>query len=284
MGLKNLGDALKIRNKIINAFELASFSQDESERRRLLSAVVIGGGPTGVELAGELAGFMGVTLYDYYRCPGIKKEEIRVTLICTSADVLPQFPVPMRSVALEVLRSRGVDVRLATKATELSAGQVKLDNGEVLDAETILWVAGVSPKPWEIAGTEREPSGRLKVDSNLRLVGANNIFSLGDVSGTSPMLAQVAVQQAKTVAHNIEALINSQELKAFHYFQRGLLVSLGQWSAVGHFFGATFSGRLMWWIWRTVYLFNFLSWRKRFKIAAEWTVNLFYPRDISRLS
>ena len=97
------------------------------------------------------------------------------------------------------------------------------------------------------------------------------------------MLAQVAVQQGYTVAQNIYSLVNKEELTPFEFEQLGLLISVGQWYAIGNFFGITFRGKIMWWVWRTVYLFNFLSWRKRFEIVSEWTQNLFYPRDITYL-
>jgi NADH dehydrogenase len=126
------------------------------------------------------------------------------------------------------------------------------------------------------------------VNKHLSSIDRPEVLILGDVAvveeQTLPMLAQVAVRQAKVIAYNIEAQLLGRERRVFHYHSRGVLLSLGSWFAVGQIGGVTISGRFAWWLWRTVYLFNFLSTRKRLRIAAEWTINLFYPRDISKLS
>jgi NADH dehydrogenase len=140
---------------------------------------------------------------------------------------------------------------------------------------------------------------RLSVDQYFRLTGQERIFALGDVAGyvdsnekqvegkpprSLPMLAQVAEAEARSVASNIIASIREKKLKEFHYRSKGSLVSVGQWFAIGEFFFFHTSGKLMWWIWRTVYLFKFASWKKRIHIGFEWTLDLFYPRDITKLN
>ena len=166
---------------------------------------------------------------------------------------------------------------------EVKPGKIIFKDNSYLEAGTIIWVAGVKPAPIELGTIEREKSGRIKIDEFLRIVNQPNIFSLGDVSGTHPMLAQVASQQAKTVAHNIGATISASPLSPFVYREKGLLVSLGQWYAVGKIYGVVMKGPLMWFIWRGTYLFNFHSWRKRTKIVMEWIINFFYPRDITEV-
>jgi hypothetical protein len=174
---------------------------------------------------------------------------------------------------------------------------VNLENGQMISGKTVLWVAGVTPNlpqlPLEI---KRHQSGRIFVNKFLEAEGVKDIFVLGDIAtlipenndqkptSPTPMLAQVAVQEAKIVATNIIAKINNAPLNKFELKLKGSMVSLGQWMAIGEIFGVKISGKLTWWLWRTVYLFKFISWRKRFKIALEWTIGLFSKRDITRLS
>ena len=148
---------------------------------------------------------------------------------------------------------------------------ITFKDGRTLKAHTIVWVAGVT------AG----PQGRTEINSFMQTISNPEVFALGDVAGKYPMLAQVAVQQAKTVAYNIYALKNKIPLKEFVFKQKGLLISIGQWYAIGSFGSFVFRGKIMWMVWRIAYLSNFISWRKKFEIASEWTTNLFYPRDIT---
>ncbi len=279
--LKDIHDAHVIRKTIIDTCEKGAHIQDETERRKMLSVVIVGGGATGVELAAEVIEFMQETLCSYYRSCHMKKADMQVTVVAASPELLPPFPPALRTIAKNELVRKGVKVLTGETVTEVKPGKIIFADKSFLEAGTIIWVAGVKPSTMDIAGAEKEKNGRIKIDEFLRVTGPSNIFALGDVSGTAPMLAQVASQQAKTVAHNIGATISATPLAPFVFHEKGLLVSLGQWYAAGKIFGVTMKGPLMWWIWRTVYLFNFHSWRKRFKIAAEWTVNLFYPRDIT---
>jgi NADH dehydrogenase len=189
----------------------------------------------------------------------------------------------MRAIALSQLKKKGIEVITDTMVTKVEPNLITFADGKSLKANTIIWVAGVKPSLSEIKGIEIGPKGRLEINEYLQSIKNLEIFGLGDSAGTHPMLAQIAVQQAKTVANNIYALVNNKELEKFTTKIKGLLISLGQWSAAGQFRKITLSGPIMWWIWRTIYLFNFNSWKKRFEIVIEWTINLFYPRDITHL-
>jgi NADH dehydrogenase len=281
--LKNLNDALVIRKRIIDTCEKAAHIADDEERKRLLSVVVVGGGATGVELSSEIIEFMQETLCSYYKntCH-LKKEDIQVTVVAASPDLLPPFPPELRAIAKNELIRKGIKVMTGETVTEVKQNRIIFKDKSFIDAGTIIWVAGVKPVSPDI-NVEKEKNGRIKIDEFLRVAGKTDIFSLGDVGGTAPMLAQVAAQQGRTVAENIRATIDNTPLVAFKFHEKGLLVSLGQWYAAGKIFGVVLKGPIMWWIWRTVYLFNFHSWRKRFKIGVEWTVNLFYPRDITEV-
>jgi NADH dehydrogenase len=284
--LKTLEDAIVLRKHILETCEIAV----NTKNKDLLTTAIVGAGPTGVELAAEFIEYMQHTLCTYYKNSGFTKEDIKVNLLTTTPDIISQFPQDMRDIAMTELNKEGVKVLTNTIVTKVEPNLLTFKDGGSLKAHTIVWVAGVAPYFNNIKGITDvatvSAKNRIETNEFLQSTKYPEVFSLGDVSGTSPMLAQVAVQQGKVVAENIYALVDKKELMKFEFKQKGLLISIGQWYAIGNFkigsYSFTLKGRLMWWIWRTVYLFNFLSWKKRFEIAGEWTLNLFYPRDIGR--
>lgn len=289
--LKNLRDAISLRNRLIDMFEKASITKDLLKRQALLSFGIVGGGPTGVELVAEMAELFWDNIIKMY--PGVfAQNEIKLYLFSQAPELLSVFHQSLREEALQVLKNRGVDVHLATTITEVTKDGVILQGGTVIPMETIIWAAGTMPNTPTFSGkVEVDTGNRIRVDQYLNVVGEQNVFALGDVASlidlqTSkpiPMLAQVAVAQAKIVATNITARIKGdQALRPYIYRLKGSLVSLGQWNAVAEVFGYRFSGRFAWYLWRTVYLFKFISWEKRFKIALDWTVGIFSLRDITR--
>ncbi|MEN9562414.1 MAG: hypothetical protein RIR73_658, partial [Chloroflexota bacterium] len=275
----------------------------------LLSFVVVGGGATGVETAAELAEFIhGMTRRyysghencdpnDYHIC---KPEEPFITLIHTGPELLQMFKPSMRAAAEKRLRKSGVVVQLNSTVSEVTGQGIKLSSGTMIPSATIIWAAGVKPIIPHFEGDQpAQIMGRLAVDEYFRVSGDPHVFALGDVAGyvdrdvlnedptktkTLPLLAQVAEGQSKIVAKNIISSIRKKPLSDFHYHSKGSMVSVGQWFALGEISTLAFSGRLTWWIWRTVYLFKFASWKKRIRIAFEWTMELFYPRDITKLT
>ncbi len=307
--LKNLLDAARIRSQVINMFEQAILLTDKVERAKLLSFVVVGGGATGVETAAELADFVhGITkryyggekdcLPDDYRI--CKPEEPFVTLIHTGPELLQMFKPSLRVAAEKRLRNDGVIIQLNSTVIEVTGQGIKLASGTHIPSATIIWAAGVKPIIPHFEG-DMPPlmMGRLAVDEYFRLSADPHIFALGDVAGyvdrdilntdptkskTLPLLAQVAEGQAKTVGDNIISSIRKKPLKDFHYHSKGSMVSVGQWFALGEIFTLEITGRFTWWMWRMVYLFKFASWKKRIRIAFEWTLEMFYPRDITKLT
>jgi len=290
--LKNLYEAMSIRHRIIDLFEEASAHPDPTEKKRLLSFTVVGGGATSVEFSAELAEFAHETMANYYCARTISKADVTVNLVTGDNELIKQFHPKLRVKAKEVLESIGVNIRFNTPVKQVDTENVLLADGTSIPSHTTIWLAGVTPLfPVLNGGVALHSSKRLDVDRYLRSTSMENIFVLGDAAASLsehdhrplPMLAQVAVNQARTVARNIKASIRKTKLEAFTYKSKGSLISVGQWMALGDIFGVQISGRFTWWLWRTVYLFKFVSWRKRFKIAAEWTVNLFYPRDITKV-
>ncbi len=277
--LKHLNDAITLRNHIIETFEKASDSNCADN----LTFAIVGAGATGVELAAELVEYVKETLHSYYDNSKIKKEDIKISLITNTAQVINVFPERMRVLAELSLKDRGINLITNATVSKVENGQITFADSTTLKAHTIIWVAGVKPSLSSIKGIDIGQKGRMDINEYLQNTNDPTIFGLGDASGTLPMLAQIAVQQAKTLAYNIYAHKGGHRLHKFETNIKGLLISLGQWNALGNFHGITLSGPIMWFIWRTVYLFNFNSWKRRLEIAIEWTVNLFYPRDITYL-
>lgn len=290
--LKDLSDAIEMRERIIDAVEDTSCIENAEQRKKDLSFVVVGGGATGVEVVAEIAEFLD-TLFDQYfkKVSNIQKEDISVHLVHTASDVLGMLHQSLRVKSMERLKKLGINLHMNVTVTEVTSRAVEFSDGNSIDTHFVFWAGGVIPSlPKFVSYEPTLVCGRLATDAFLRLKGDAHVFVLGDTAQVDtregkgyPALAQVASKQGRVVAHNIIALINRKPLKEFSYHLKGVLVSLGQWYAVGQIYGFTLSGRFMWWIWRTVYLFNFHSWSKRFKIAFEWTEALFSPRDITKL-
>jgi NADH dehydrogenase len=307
--LKDLSDAARIRSQIIDTFERALLISDPVERARLLSFVVVGGGATGVETAAELAEFVHGMVKRYYSATkgcdlddprSCKPEEPMVTLIHAGPEVLQMFAPSLRAAAQKRLRDSGVVLNLNATVTEVTPHGIKLSSGAVIPSATVIWAAGVKAITPHFEGAMPVVAGgRLAVDEFFRVGGDSSVFALGDVAGYTdpkarvvdpakakplPMLAQVAAQQACVVADNLVAVIRRRSLKQFSYHSKGSMVSVGQWFALGEILSLKIAGRLTWWLWRTIYLFKFASWKKRFRIAFEWTLEMFYPRDITKLT
>ncbi len=306
MPLKNLGDAMVIREKIINSFEMAVMSENLADKKRLLSFAVVGGGATGVETVAEVAEFV-CEIRKKYLNKKYKLPTALIYLISSGPEILKPFNQKIRQLAEEHLREIGVNIMLGVSVSSVESGVINLDGRKTVTADTIIWAGGVTPTvPKFFADQPENVSGRLSVNEFLQMKNRNNVFVLGDCaweesekdaisamgvlngSATSapgrPMLAQVAVAQSKVVAENIMASVSGLPMLPFVFKSKGNFISLGQWYAAGEIFGLTISGKIAWWVWRTVYLFNFASWEKRLKIAFEWSLNLFLPRDTTKLS
>jgi len=306
MPLKSLADAAAIRSRVIDAFEQAMFSADQTERARLLSFVVIGGGPTGVETVAELEEFvcgMARRYYGHIEFGQGKKieDDISVTLVHTGLEILPQFMPKLRAAATEHLRRKKIKLLFGKTVTAVSPKSLAFADSTTIPAGVVVWAAGVKPIIPRFSNSSGAApilaGGRLVVDAHFRLSSDERIFVLGDAAGytpPAPFLAQIATAQAKVVAGNVMASIRQKPLKPFAFALKGSMVSIGQRFAIGQFtppilhrFGAgqfALSGFIAWWMWRTVYLFKFASWKKRLRIMADWTFELFWPRDITRLS
>ncbi len=291
--LKSIADAENIRAAIIDAFEKALYDIDPEVRRRQLSFVVVGGGATGVEVAAELSEFIDGIVERYYRETNhCKPEEPQISLVHAGKELLEMFPPRLRAAAEKRLRENKVSIHSSATVTSVTQNGLILGGEMTIPASTIIWAAGVKPVvPHFEDGMPPLVGGRLAVDEFFQVKDCEHIFALGDASGyidtrknegkSLPMLAQVAVGEAGKVAYNIMASIHNKRLRSFKYRSKGSMVSVGQWFAIGEIFSMKIAGKFTWWLWRTVYLFKFASWKKRIRIMFEWTLDIFYPRDIT---
>ncbi len=287
--LKTLDDAIKLKGHLIDMVDKASLEMDPGKRKEMLSFVIVGAGPTGVELTAEMEEFLRHTFSKYYKKEVI--DDISIKLIQRGEEILPQLSKPLRGRGAKTLEKKGVEIFLNSSVKKVEGGMVELEDGRILKSKTIVWVAGVKPAyvPF-LKEVACEVGGRVKVKDTLDLDCYPYVYAIGDVAGhksedgaLSPMLAQVAVKQSSVVAHNIKNHMEGRTLKSFFYKSSGSFVSLGKWMAIGEVHGLKIYGHFAWFVWRTIYLSKLVSMRKKVKVAVDWTMNIFSARDISRL-
>lgn len=286
--LKTIEDAIKIKNQIITKMECASHTQDNEKRKIKLRFAVIGGGPTGVELVAEIEEFISDTFTKYYSKEIIN--DVSICLIDRGSELVSNFNKKIRDKSLKTLKNKKINIILNVSVDKIEEHKIHLSDGQVVEAETIIWVAGIKPANLFFSGAiDKDKSGRIMVNEYLQSTSYGNIYALGDTACFTqnnqalPALAQVAEKESGIVAENILRQIKNKPLLGFKYKQTGTLMSLGRWKAVGELSGITFSGNIAWWIWRTVYLSKLISFRKKIKVALDWTVNIFSSRDISQI-
>jgi NADH dehydrogenase len=274
-GLKSLEDALEIRRRILLAFEHAERADDAAHRTALLTFVVIGGGPTGVELAGAIGEISRQVLVSDFRA--IDPREARVLLIEAGPRVLPTFHPTLSADAAAALESRGVEVRTGTKVTDVAADAVTLGT-ERVTAGTILWAAGVRATALAASlGVALDRTGRVPVAPDLTVPGRPEIFVIGDAAAftdahgtTLPGVAPVAIQQGRHVAANIRRACAGQALEPFAYWDKGSLASIGRAYAVAEIGRVRLAGFVAWLMWIFVHIAYLVGFRNRVIVLLEW--------------
>jgi NADH dehydrogenase len=287
---KTLADAIFLRNRIIDLFEQAEVEASPDRKRRLLTFVVIGAGLVGTELVGELTEFVD-NLTRTYR--NIRRDEVRFFLLEAGPKVMPEMERPLADYAERVFRKRGVDIRVNTAAKQIEPGKVHLPDGSVLEAFTIMLVAGVVPSPiLADLPLEKDRKGKLVVDATMRSKERPEVWAVGDCASIPspdgspyPPLAQHALREARVLAGNIQCAVRSpgHPLKPFVYQTLGMLASLGHFKGVGRVLKLNIYGFPAWWVWRTYYLFQMPRWNRRFRIILDWTVALLFRNDVVKL-
>jgi NADH dehydrogenase len=277
-GLKSIDDATYLRRLILLAFEKAETEADDDERRRLLNFVVVGAGPTGVEMAGAIAELAKKALATDFRT--IDPAKARIILIEAGPRVLPSFDPSLSATAQRGLEKLGVEVRLGGAVTACDERGVAL-GGERIEARTIIWAAGVMASPagkWLNVETDR--SGRVVVNPDLTVPGHPDIFVLGDTAGLSgadgkplPGVAPVAKQQGAYVAARIVAELEGKELPAFRYRDFGSLATIGRKSAVVQMGRLRITGFVAWLLWSMAHIYFLIGFRNRLSVVLNWVWN-----------
>lgn len=292
-GLKTLDDALRIRSQILLAFEQAENETDPVERDKLLTIVVVGGGPTGVELAGAFAELTRTVLNRDFR--RIDPTKARIVLVEGSPRVLSHLPPDLSASAQRQLEVLGVQVRNNLHVKDIRNGEVELANGEIIRAGNILWAAGVSATPLtRKLGVELDRAGRVKVASDLSLPGHPEIFAVGDmalvlgedgkaVPGVSPAAMQMGKHVAKIVAREIVAGAKPAARPAFKYWDKGTMATIGRSAAVAWIGRFKFSGLLAWLAWLFIHLIFLIGFRNRLAVLFQWAYSYFTYKRSARI-
>ena len=287
-GLKTIGDAVYLRDRILLAFEKAETETDPDERRRLLNFVVVGGGATGVELTGAIAELAKRTLASDFRT--INPGSARIVLVEAGPRLLRQFDESLSHSAQRALEKLGAEVRLGTAVTGCDEAGISMGT-ERVESRTIMWSAGVEASPagrW--LGVETDRAGRVKVEPDLSLPGRPHIFVLGDtalVTGVGgqplPGVAPVAKQQAAYVAQVIAARVAGRPVAPFHYRDYGMLATIGRSHALVQFGRVKLSGFPAWVLWCFAHIFFLIGFRNRLFVMLNWAWNFLASRRGARL-
>jgi NADH dehydrogenase len=274
-GLKSLEDALTIRKRILLAFERAERETDSARRRALLTFVLVGAGPTGAELAGAIGEISRHVLVSDFRA--IDPREARIVLLEAGPRILPSFPEDLSARAEASLAQLGVEIHKGSPVTAIGPGFVEMA-GERLEAETVLWCAGVAASPLARAlGTPLDKAGRVLVQPDLTIQGHPEVFVIGDLASFThqtgeplPGVAQVAIQQGRHASDNVLRAIGRQALPAFRYRDHGNLAVIGRAAAVADLPHLKLSGLPAWIFWCFVHILFLIGFRSRFTVMFDW--------------
>lgn len=286
--LKLVGDALHIRNRVLQRLAHIELTADPVARRALGHFVVIGGGFSGVEVAGALADFVRGALRRYTR---IDARELQVTLLHDQDRLLPELPAALGLAAARSLQQRGVAVRLGARARQVSADNVQLADGSVLASATVVCTIGTRSNPLVSRLGLKLERGRIVTAADGSVPGHAGLWALGDCAATPnaadgkacPPTAQFAVAQARQMAHNLAAHLSGQPTRAFGYRAQGMMATTGHQRGVALAFGLQLSGLPAWLMWRAYYLSRMPTLGRKLRIWVEWTWSLFFPADITHL-
>ena len=285
--MKNVADALTLRHTIITRLERAVLEPDPAERAALLTFVVVGGGFSGVETAAEIHDLVrGARKY----FPALAGEQPRVVCVHSRDRILPELDERLGAHALRVLQKRGVQFRLQARTRAASREGVYLDDGELIATRTIVCTIGNAPHP-ALQHVATAVEGRLPADAFLRLSGHDRVWALGDCAhvpdghgGIAPPTAQFATREGDVAGTNIAAALRSQPLRPFRHKSQGQLATLGHLNAVAAVGPLRITGFLAWWLWRTIYLAKLPRFERKLRVVIDWTLNLFFPRDLNALA
>ena len=290
IGFKSLAEAIWLRNRVLSHLEMADAAADAAEKRRLLTFVFVGGGYAGVETAAEIHDLLRDALRYY---PRLEREQLRVVIIEAAASILRDLGDDFAGRVQRHLVAKGIDIRTGTSLKEVTADAATLATGEVIETRTVVWTAGVvaAPLTSQVPG-EKDGRGRLVTTPEMRVKGADGVWALGDSAAVpdakaagapAPQTAQHALRQARTIARNLAAALDGGTAIPFAHGNLGMLAGLGARDGAGRLLGIPVSGFLAWWIVRTYHLLQLPTLARKARVVVDWTIALFFPRDLAQL-
>ena len=294
--MKTLNDAVLLRNRIIDMLEQSENEENPILRKGMLTFVVVGAGFAGVETAGEIKDLLSDVTKHY---PHIDDDDVRVIILEALPSILPGFQESLAKFTKKKMQERGIEIQLKTAVTSFDGHEVKTkklngkDEGEInaIQTKTLIWTAGVTPVNTIKRSLFKTERGMIIVDNHLQVEDFPGVFAIGDCAlfinpetkRPFPPTAQLAEAMAKVAAFNLKTLISSGQKKKFTYKPRGQMAIIGKRTGIATIFGINTAGFWAWLIWRDVYLQKIPKWDKRIRVLIDWTVDLFFGRDISRL-
>lgn len=288
-GLRDMNDALKLRHHVLTLFEVAAWTHEDSKREELMTFVIVGGGPTGLETAGSLH-----ELYNRIADEQYDKDDnmvARVILLEALPELLAPYPEKLRVSAQKQLQSLGVEVKTGAFVEEVGEDYVMLKGGEIIPTHTVIWATGIQGTPLvKQLDVELARGGKIPVHPTMQVIGRKNIYAAGDISYLTypesdesyPALIPVAQQQADYVAKNILHEIRGEPLEEFRYFDRGIMATIGRTRAVAWVFNRIpLTGFLAWIAWLGLHLITLMGMRNRFQVFLNWVGEyIFYDRSV----
>jgi NADH:ubiquinone reductase (H+-translocating) len=285
IGFKSLADAIHLRNHVLTRLEVADAASTDTHRRRELTFVFVGAGYAGVESLAELADLVRDAMRYY---PALQAVPQHWVLVDAAPKILAEIPTRLGDYAGELLRRRGIDIRVGTTLDEVEPHAVRLSDGDHLLTSTVVWTAGVRANPLLADfGLPLDDRGRVRVDETLRVEGTERLWALGDCAAvpnaatpgqTDPPTSQHALRQAKRLAKNI-----CGDVRPYRFKMLGEVATLGRYKGIASVFGFPFKGFPGWWITRTYHLYQLPTLSRKLRVVTDWTVALFFRRDIAEL-
>ena len=291
VGFKTISEAIALRNRALEALEIAESLPSEAERRPYLTFVFVGAGYAGLEGAAELQDYVADTIERYPRC---RLDGTRFVLVEALDRVMPEIHPRLAAFATRELRRRGIEVRTSTRVESVEADSVTLTDGEVVATRTLCWTAGVKATPVvREMGLELDDDGRIVVDQTMRAAGRDNVWAVGDAAAVpdpatrgrraSPPTAQHALRQGRLVADNVAAVLGRGRVRPFRYKTLGVFVDMGRHKAVATMFGIRLRGFPAWFCARTYHLVMTPGTARKLRLMVDWTVGLLFGRDAVEL-
>jgi NADH dehydrogenase len=290
VGFKTIQEAIYLRNHVLSRLDMATEAADPERRRAALTFVFVGAGFAGVEALGELED-LARDARDAY--PALRDEPMRWVLVEAGERILPELPEDLARYAMRRLAERGIEIRLRTRLESAEGGTMRLSDGQVFEADTLVWTAGVKPSPLaQLSGLPLDERGRVRVDAELRVQGVDDAWAAGDLAAvpdvttgtTSPPTAQHALRQGRRLGRNVAGLLlEGAPPRPFVWRNVGGVCSLGRYKGIANIMGFKVKGFAGWFLHRTYHLWAMPTIGRRVRIALDWTVALLFPRDIAQL-